>query len=202
MSDLTPNVIIRPSVPVVERMIATNGISLHVVEAGPAQGPLVLLLHGFPEFWCAWGRQIDRLASAGYRVWAVDQRGYNLSDKPSGIPAYNLNQLSDDVIGLLDAAGVERAALVGHDWGAAVTWWTANRYPERLTAHGRHGSAPSCGLATAVALELAATPAQQLHGLFPNTRPARGDTRCGELAQPDEVYAQIRAAGNLWRRRL
>ncbi len=127
------NVLALPTVPYSEQMVATNGIDLHVVMAGPQEGPLVLLLHGFPEFWRAWGQQIDRLAGAGYRVWAVDQRGYNLSDKPAGVDAYNLHLLSDDVIGLLDAAGVAQAAVVGHDWGAAVAWWTANRYPERVS---------------------------------------------------------------------
>lgn len=133
MTNPSDNVLALPTVPFVERTVATNGINLHVVEAGPPEGPLVLLLHGFPEFWRAWGRQLDLLAAAGLRVWAVDQRGYNLSDKPAGVDAYNLNVLSDDVVGLLDAAGVARAAIVGHDWGAAVAWWTANRYPERVT---------------------------------------------------------------------
>ena len=112
--------------------IETNGITLHVVQAGPQDGPLVILLHGFPEFWYGWRKQIDALAAQGFRVWAPDQRGYNLSDKPQGIAAYNLDELAADVIGLIDAAGVEKAFLVGHDWGAAVTWWTANKYPERL----------------------------------------------------------------------
>ena len=133
MSGHIPNVLGVPTVPFSERTVETNGIHLHVVEAGTVDAPLVLLLHGFPEFWRAWGKQIDRLAAAGWRVWAVDQRGYNLSDKPAGVDAYNLNVLSDDVVGLLDAAGVEQAAVVGHDWGAAVAWWTANRYPNRLT---------------------------------------------------------------------
>jgi pimeloyl-ACP methyl ester carboxylesterase len=127
------NALALPTVPYSERSVSTNGIHLHVVEAGPQTGLLVLLLHGFPEFWRAWGKQIDRLAGAGFRVWAVDQRGYNLSDKPTGVDAYNLHLLSDDVIGLLDAAGAEQAAVVGHDWGAAVAWWTANRYPGRVS---------------------------------------------------------------------
>ncbi|MGB0386176.1 MAG: alpha/beta fold hydrolase [Ardenticatenaceae bacterium] len=112
--------------------VETNGIRLHVVQAGPEDGPLVILLHGFPEFWYGWRSQIAYLAKAGYRVWAPDQRGYNLSDKPKGIAAYSLDHLSNDIIGLIDAAGEEKAFLVGHDWGAGVTWWTANKYPERL----------------------------------------------------------------------
>ena len=112
--------------------IIANGINLHVVQHGPRAGRLVILLHGFPEFWYGWRRQIPFLASAGYRVWAPDQRGYNLSDKPSGIAAYTLDQLGADVISLLDAAGQETAYLIGHDWGAAVAWWVASKYPARL----------------------------------------------------------------------
>ncbi|MBL8117641.1 MAG: alpha/beta hydrolase [Anaerolineae bacterium] len=112
--------------------IRTNNINLHVVQAGPKDGPLVILLHGFPEFWYGWRRQIDHLAAQGYRVWAPDQRGYNLSDKPAGINAYNLDELAADVIGLINAAGQEKTYLVGHDWGAAVAWWTASKFPERL----------------------------------------------------------------------
>jgi pimeloyl-ACP methyl ester carboxylesterase len=115
-----------------DTFITTNGIKLHVVQAGTENGPLVILLHGFPEFWYGWRKQIDYLAERGFRVWAPDQRGYNLSDKPQGIAAYNLDLLAGDVIGLIDAAGRDKAFLVGHDWGAAVTWWTANKYPGRL----------------------------------------------------------------------
>ncbi|GAB4578377.1 MAG: hypothetical protein Fur0022_11120 [Anaerolineales bacterium] len=100
--------------------ITTNQLKLHVVQAGPETGELVILLHGFPEFWYGWRKQIPCLAEAGYRVWVPDQRGYNESDKPKGIAAYTLDQLAGDVIGLIDAAGREKAILIGHDWGAAV----------------------------------------------------------------------------------
>ncbi|CAN5456609.1 alpha/beta hydrolase [soil metagenome] len=113
--------------------INTNGIRLHVVQSGPIDGPLVILLHGFPEFWYGWSKQIPALTAAGYRVWAPDQRGYNLSDKPNGIAAYTLDRLAADILGLIDASGRDQVFLVGHDWGAAVTWWTALKYPERLT---------------------------------------------------------------------
>jgi pimeloyl-ACP methyl ester carboxylesterase len=109
-----------------------NGINLHVVQAGPADGPLAILLHGFPEFWYSWRRQIPALANAGFCVWAPDQRGFNLSDKPEGLDAYALDNLVADVIGLIDAAGRTRAHIVGHDWGAAVTWRIANRFPQRV----------------------------------------------------------------------
>lgn len=113
--------------------IIANGINLHVVKEGPSTGRLAILLHGFPEFWFGWRRQLPFLAAAGYHVWAPDQRGYNLSEKPSGIAAYTLDELAADVISLLDAAGQEKAFLIGHDWGAAVAWWIASKYPSRLT---------------------------------------------------------------------
>ena len=112
--------------------LPTNGIRLHVVQNGSRYGSLVILLHGFPEFWYGWRRQIQPLAEAGFRVWAPDQRGYNLSDKPKGISAYRLDELAQDILGLIDAAGVEKCYLAGHDWGAAVAWWLALRHPERL----------------------------------------------------------------------
>ncbi len=105
-------------------------VRLHYVEAGPADGPLVLLLHGFPDFWFGWRRQIPALASAGFRVVAPDMRGYNLSSRPSGLAAYDLDVLAADVAGLIAERGAERALLAGHDWGAAVAWWTAIRRPE------------------------------------------------------------------------
>lgn len=112
--------------------LPTNGIRLHVVQSGSRYGSLVILLHGFPEFWYGWRRQIQPLADAGLRVWAPDQRGYNLSDKPKGIAAYRFDELANDVLGLIDAAGVDKCYLVGHDWGAAVAWWVALKYPNRL----------------------------------------------------------------------
>jgi len=114
------------------KYIGTNGVTLHMVQAGPEDGPLLILLHGFPEFWYGWRLQIPFLARAGYRVWAPDQRGYHLSQKPRGIAAYNLDELAADVLGLIDAANQEKAIVVGHDWGGAVAWWLANKHPERL----------------------------------------------------------------------
>lgn len=112
--------------------ITTNHVHLHVVQDGPEDGPLVLLLHGFPEFHHGWRRQIPALADAGFRVWAPDQRGYNLSDKPDRLDDYVLDELAADVIGLIDAAGRDDAYLVGHDWGGAVAWWVAANYPQRI----------------------------------------------------------------------
>lgn len=112
--------------------VETNGVRLHAIEAGPEDGPLVLLLHGFPEFWYGWREQLRPLADAGYRVVVPDQRGYNLSDKPPNVLAYRIDELAADVVGLVDAFDRERAAVVGHDWGAAVGWWVALHHPERV----------------------------------------------------------------------
>jgi pimeloyl-ACP methyl ester carboxylesterase len=115
-----------------DAFLNVNGICLHVIQAGPADGPLVVLLHGFPEFWYGWRRQIRPLAKAGFRLLVPDQRGYNLSDKPKEVKAYRLEELSSDVIGLLDHLGRQTCYLVGHDWGAAVAWNVALTYPQRI----------------------------------------------------------------------
>jgi pimeloyl-ACP methyl ester carboxylesterase len=112
--------------------VRTNGVRLHVVQCGPTAGPLVVLLHGFPEYWFSWRAQLPALVAAGYRVWVPDQRGYNLSDKPLGVENYVLPTLAADIIGLIDAAGRAQAAVVGHDWGAIVAWYLAAHYPGRV----------------------------------------------------------------------
>ncbi|MGI4798126.1 MAG: alpha/beta fold hydrolase, partial [Janthinobacterium lividum] len=99
-----------------------NGLSLHVVEAGPADGPLLILLHGFPEFWWAWRHQIDPLAKQGYHVVVPDMRGYDQSDAPQDVASYRLDVLVADVLALADLFGADRFRLVGHDWGAIVAW--------------------------------------------------------------------------------
>ncbi|MBG8552494.1 alpha/beta fold hydrolase [Hymenobacter guriensis] len=119
--------------PLEHHYVRTNGRTLHVVQCGPAGGPLVVLLHGFPEFWYSWRHQLPVLAAAGFRVWAPDQRGYNLSDKPTGVAAYRLSELGKDVLGLLDAAGHAQAILVGHDWGGIVAWWLAAEHSNRIS---------------------------------------------------------------------
>jgi epoxide hydrolase 4 len=103
-------------------------IRLHYVEAG--EGPLVVLLHGFPEFWFGWRFQLPVLARAGFRVVAPDMRGYNLSSRPSGVAAYAVDRLAGDVRDLIRERGAESASLVGHDWGATVAWATAMAHPE------------------------------------------------------------------------
>jgi pimeloyl-ACP methyl ester carboxylesterase len=127
---------IRPGPAWRERFVDADGVSLHVVEAGPADGPLVVLLHGFPEFWYGWRHQIEPLAAAGYRVLVPDQRGYNTSDKPRRVADYRIERLARDVLALIDNAGRDVATVVGHDWGAAVAWWLGSHHPERLERLG------------------------------------------------------------------
>ena len=110
--------------------MSANGIRLHVAECG--EGPLVVLLHGFPEFWYAWRHQLVGLAERGYRAVAVDLRGYGDSDKPPR--GYDLWTLAGDAAGLVPALGESRAALVGHGWGGVVGWTVAALHPRRLSA--------------------------------------------------------------------
>lgn len=114
------------------RVPLSTGISLHVVEAGPEDGPVCLLLHGFPESSFGWRTLIGPLAAAGFRVLAPNQRGYARSDKPRGIGAYRLDRMVDDAAALLDAVGAESARVVAHDWGGAVAWYLAAARPERV----------------------------------------------------------------------
>ncbi len=103
-------------------------VRLHYVEAG--EGPLVVLLHGFPEFWYGWRQQIEPLAAAGFRVVAPDMRGYNLSSRPDGVAAYDIGPLTDDIAGLIRERGAGSALLAGHDWGGSVAWALAMNHPE------------------------------------------------------------------------
>jgi len=121
----TGNVAIR------ERTVRTNGVDLRVVEAG-TEGPLVVLAHGFPELAYSWRHQIPALAAAGYRVIAPDQRGYGGSSRPEAIDEYDIHHLTDDLLGLLDDLGEERAVFVGHDWGSMVVWQQSLLHPERV----------------------------------------------------------------------
>lgn len=106
-------------------------VRLHVVTQG--SGPPVLLLHGFPEFWYSYRHQMQALADAGFRAIAPDLRGYNLSDKPKGVRAYDVEKLMGDVEGLLRALGHTRVHLVGHDWGGYLAWYIAARRPQLVS---------------------------------------------------------------------
>jgi pimeloyl-ACP methyl ester carboxylesterase len=122
-----------PDLPQLENLwFERPGVRLHAVAAGPKDGPLVILLHGFPEFWYSWRKQIGPLADAGVRVVVPDQRGYNISSKPPRIIDYTVGNLVADVVFVAGRLGHERFCLAGHDWGAAVAWMTALLIPERL----------------------------------------------------------------------
>ena len=113
-----------------EAYAEVNGIRLHYVHVG--EGPLVVLLHGFPEFWYSWRHQIPALAKAGFHVVAPDMRGYNLSDRPRDWRRYDADILAQDIAGLIDHLGEGTAYLAGHDWGAVIAYQTAMRHPELL----------------------------------------------------------------------
>ncbi len=115
---------------VTHRTVATNGIRMHLAEAGV--GPLVVLCHGFPEFWYSWRHQLPALAEAGFHAVAPDMRGYGQTDRPEPIDQYTLLHILGDMVGLLDASGVDRAVIAGHDWGAIVAWHAAQLRPDRF----------------------------------------------------------------------
>jgi epoxide hydrolase 4 len=108
-----------------------NGIRLHYAETGRGDY-LVILLHGFPEFWYSWRHQLQALGER-FHVVAPDMRGYNLSDKPDRVEDYKIAVLVNDVIGLVDHFGAQQAAIVGHDWGAGVAWAVAQKHPNRVS---------------------------------------------------------------------
>ncbi len=112
------------------RFVQANGIRMHYVEQG--EGFPVVLLHGFPELWYSWRRQVPALAAAGLRAIAPDLRGYGQTDKPAELEAYDMAHLVGDLVGLLDALGIDKAAIVGHDWGGVVVWSAALMAPQRV----------------------------------------------------------------------
>ncbi len=112
--------------------LAVNGLSLRAAVEG--DGPLVIMVHGWPELWYSWRHQIKPIVQAGYRVVAPDVRGYGGSDKPYDVEAYDMVNMMADVIGIIDAFGEDTAILVGHDWGAPICWNTAALHPDRISA--------------------------------------------------------------------
>jgi pimeloyl-ACP methyl ester carboxylesterase len=116
------------------RITVADGIELDVIDTGPGERGTVVLLHGFPESSHSWRHQVAPLAEAGWRVLVPDQRGYAASSAPTDVAAYRADHLADDIAGLLDACGVDDAVIVGHDWGAIVTWHIAQRHPNRCRA--------------------------------------------------------------------
>ena len=107
-----------------------NGVKIHFISKG--EGHPVLMIHGFPDYWYSWRHQIEGL-SKEFLTIAIDQRGYNLSGQPAGIENYSMEFLVRDVLAVLDKLEIEKATIVGHDWGGAVAWQVAMQFPERVT---------------------------------------------------------------------
>ena len=167
------------------RGVTANGARFHVVECGPVDGPLVLLLHGFPEFWWAWRAQLVALGGAGFRAVAPDLRGYGASDKPPrGYDAYTL---SSDVAGLVRALGARDAVLAGHDWGAVLAWTVATLHPQLVTRLAVVGMAHPVRLRQSLTTDLSQLRASSYIGFFqlpraPEARLVRdGGAYVGEL---------------------
>ena len=117
----------------IENGYATNqGVKIHFAALGPKNGPLVVFVHGFPDFWYTWRSQMEALSTAGYRTVALDLRGYNLSDKPTGAENYDMRLLVADVVAVIRAQSRERAIVVGHDWGGAISWQVAFHFPQAV----------------------------------------------------------------------
>lgn len=112
--------------------VSTNGINMHVASIG--SGPVVLFLHGFPELWYTWRHQLLSLSSVGYRAIAPDLRGYGDTDAPPSASSYSVLHIVADLVGLLDALGIDQVFLVGHDWGASIAWYFCLLRPERVKA--------------------------------------------------------------------
>jgi pimeloyl-ACP methyl ester carboxylesterase len=117
---------------ITHRTIKTNGINMHIAEAG--SGPLLLMIHGFPELWYSYRHQIPALADAGFHAVAIDVRGYGRTDAPEPIEAYSMKNMTADAVGVLDALGEDTAVVVGHDWGSPIAWNSAVLYPDRFRA--------------------------------------------------------------------
>ena len=167
---------------IAHRFVETNGIRMHLAEEG--EGPLVVLLHGFPESWYSWRHQLQALAEAGYHAVAPDQRGYGQTDRPAEIEKYTQLHLVGDVIGLLDALGEEQAVVVGHDWGAPVAWNTALLRPDRV--RGVVGlSVPYCprGPVSMLTAHAGAARRRLLHAVFPGTGRRRAPSWRGRRAR-------------------
>jgi pimeloyl-ACP methyl ester carboxylesterase len=150
--------------PWTHREVTANGIRFHLAEAGPADGPMVVLLHGFPEFWWSWRHQLVALGDAGFRAVAPDLRGYGASDKPPrGYDAYTL---SSDVAGMVRALGARDAAVVGHDWGGVLAWTVATLHPGLVRSLGVVGMPHPLRLGPAVLRNPAQLRASSYIGLF------------------------------------
>ena len=141
---------------ITHRTVKTNGIDMHVAEAG--EGKPVVFVHGFPELWRSWHKQMPAVADAGYRAVAPDMRGYGRTTAPKEVGAYSIQNLTGDLCGLLDDLDVEKALFVGHDWGAWAMWFMCLLHPDRVEA--------LCNLSVAYSPRSAGPPIQMLRQIF------------------------------------
>jgi pimeloyl-ACP methyl ester carboxylesterase len=125
---LVATLVLATSAQAADKYATNNGVKIHYVLEG--KGPLVVLIHGFPDYWATWKPLMAELNKAGYRTAALDTRGYNLSDKPQGVAAYAMPNLIGDVAAVIAAEGEKNATVVGHDWGAAIAWQTTFFRPD------------------------------------------------------------------------
>lgn len=132
LQGLNRSAVLQPNIMPSFRHIRTNDVTLRVALKG--EGPLCILVHGWPELWLSWRHQIDPLVEAGYRVAVPDVRGYGGSDAPDDVAAYGMEALVGDMVGIIDALEHDDAILIGHDWGAPMVWNTALLHPERVRA--------------------------------------------------------------------
>lgn len=173
--------------------LTVGDLTFSVITAGPDDGELVVLLHGFPQVGSCWRHQVPVLADAGYRVLAPDQRGYSPGARPDGVAAYHSTELTADVLGMADALGVERFHVVGHDWGASITWQLAARHGDRLrTATTLSVPHP---LAYSAALASEHTDQQQRSSYFPLLREEGSEH--GLLAEDAAGLRMVYAASGL-----
>jgi len=173
--------------------IDVGALTFDVMAAGPEDGPVVILLHGFPQTSACWRHTLPVLAEAGYRVLAPDQRGYSPGARPVGVAAYHSAELTADVLGLADAVGAERFHLVGHDWGASIAWQVAARHGDRLLTVTPI-SVPH-PLAYATALASPDTDQEQRSSYFPMFREEGAED--GMLANDAAGLRMIYLAGGL-----
>lgn len=138
-----------------DRTAANGAVNIHYVVDG--EGPLVVMIHGFPDYWATWKPLMAELNKAGYRTAALDLRGYNLSDKPTGVAAYAMPNLIGDVAAVIAAEGQKKAIVIGHDWGAAISWQVAFNRPDLVDKLVIMSVPHPAGMAR----ELATNPAQR-----------------------------------------
>ena len=182
---------------IAHRFVETNGIRMHLAEAG--SGAPVVLCHGFPESWYSWRHQLEALAKEGFHAIAPDMRGYGQTDKPEAIDQYTLFHLIGDMIGLLDALNIEKAAVIGHDWGAPVASYCALFRPDRFAALATLSVPPfrPSGVSIGSTVGIKTLKPTVRFDTWPRATLLAGSAR---LAQPDSALAAARYGWRLDRR--